>query len=46
MLALDRDAGCAVGAVATPAPARHLPLDAAVLTALTELIHPAPVPGS
>jgi CubicO group peptidase (beta-lactamase class C family) len=49
MLALDRDAGCAIGAVATATPARHQPLDTAVLTALTELtglIHPAPVPGS
>jgi serine-type D-Ala-D-Ala carboxypeptidase/endopeptidase len=44
MLALDRDAGCAIGAVATSAPAPHHPLDTAVLTALTELIHP--VPGS
>ena len=46
MLALDRDAGCAIGAMATSAPARHQPLDGAVLTALTELIQPAPVPGS
>jgi D-alanyl-D-alanine-carboxypeptidase/D-alanyl-D-alanine-endopeptidase len=37
MLAVDRDAGCAVGVVATSAPTRHHPLDAAVLTALTEL---------
>ena len=46
MLALDRDAGCAVGAVATSTPTRHLPLDAAVLTALTELSHPVPVSGA
>ena len=46
MLALDRDAGCAIGAVATSAPARHQPLEGTVLTALTELISPAPVPGS
>ena len=46
MLALDRDAGCAIGAVATSAPARHQPLDTAVLTALTELTRPVPVPGS
>ncbi len=46
MLALDRDAGCAIGAMATSAPARHQPLDTAVLTALSELIRPAPVPGS
>jgi CubicO group peptidase (beta-lactamase class C family) len=46
MLALDRDAGCAIGAVATSGPAGHQPLDGAVLTALTELIRPAPVPGS
>jgi CubicO group peptidase (beta-lactamase class C family)/membrane protein DedA with SNARE-associated domain len=46
MLALDRDAGCAIGAVATSGPADRQPLDAAVLTALAELIRPAPVPGS
>ena len=46
MLALDRDAGCAVGAVAASAPTRHHPLDTAVLTALTELIQAAPVSGS
>jgi serine-type D-Ala-D-Ala carboxypeptidase/endopeptidase len=37
MVALDRQAGCAVGAVATSAPARTFPLDGAVLAALTEL---------
>jgi len=46
MLALDRDAGCAIGAVATSAPARHQPLEGAVLAALTELTSPVPVPGS
>jgi serine-type D-Ala-D-Ala carboxypeptidase/endopeptidase len=46
MLALDRDAGCAIGAMATSAPAGHQPLKGAVLTALTELISPAPVPDS
>jgi CubicO group peptidase (beta-lactamase class C family) len=46
MLALDRDAGCAIGAVATSTSARHQPLEGAVLTALTELTRPAPVPGS
>jgi D-alanyl-D-alanine-carboxypeptidase/D-alanyl-D-alanine-endopeptidase len=35
MLALDRQAGCAVAAVATSAPTRSLPLDGAVLAALT-----------
>ncbi len=37
MLALDRAAGCAVGAVATAAPTRSQPLDGAVLAALSEL---------
>ena len=45
MLALDRDAGCAIGAVATSGPAPHQPLEGAVRTALAELIRPAPVPG-
>jgi len=40
MLALDRDAGCAVGAVATSAPTSDPPLDAAVLAALTGLTDP------
>ena len=46
MLALDRDADCAIGALANSGPAGDQPLDTAVLTALTELIRPAPVPGS
>lgn len=37
MLALDRQAGCAVAAVATSSPTRSLPLDSAVLAALAEL---------
>jgi CubicO group peptidase (beta-lactamase class C family) len=46
MLALDRDAGCAIGALASSAPAGDQPLDTTVLTALTELTRPAPVTGS
>ena len=46
MLALDRDAGCGIGAMATSGPAPHQPLEGAVRTALAELIRPAPVPGS
>jgi len=37
MLALDREAGCAVAAVATSGPTRSMPLDRAVLAALTDL---------
>ena len=37
MLALDRQAGCAVAAVATSGPTRNMPLDSAVLAALTDL---------
>jgi serine-type D-Ala-D-Ala carboxypeptidase/endopeptidase len=37
MLALDRQAGCAVAAVATSGPTRSMPLDSAVFAALTDL---------
>ena len=37
MVALDRQAGCAVAAVATSSPSHALPLDSAVLAALAEL---------
>jgi serine-type D-Ala-D-Ala carboxypeptidase/endopeptidase len=46
MLALDRQAGCAVAAVATSAPVRNLPLDSAVLAALAALAATGTQPAS